>query len=188
MANDDEIPNEDAGLSDAEAAEARLGDRFRTGVLHRAGGERPSMGEIGLNQFAPYLMNRIMARWNLNMAEALKAHDLTTAKMRALTVLSVSSGLTINELSVFAVTEQSTMSRTLDSLEEQGYVRRRQRPDDMRVREVSLTEAGRDAFAAIWPMLYDMFDRLFDDVDEDEFQAFAGTLHKLLRNIRKHDI
>ena len=64
----------------------------------------PSLGEIGLNNFAPYIMNRIMARWNANLAEDMKARDVTTVKMRALAVLNVSSSLTINELSVFAVT------------------------------------------------------------------------------------
>jgi MarR family transcriptional regulator for hemolysin len=167
------------------------GERFGGGVLRRPGGDgviRPTMGEIGLNQFAPYLINRIAARWNANMAEELKAYDMTTAKMRALAILSITSGLTINELSVFTVTEQSTMSRTLDALEEQGFIRRHQRPEDMRVREVHLTDEGRAAFAEVWPTMYDRFVRMFDGIDEDEYQAFTGTLHKVLRNIRKHEI
>src|SRR4051812_2786556 len=148
----------------------------------------PSLGEIGLNNFASYLMNRIMTRWNTNIAEELKDFDMTTTQMRALAVLSVSSSVTINELSVFAVTEQSTMSRTLDSLEEQGFIRRQPRPDDMRVRDVSITAKGRSAFEKIWPMLYRMLLQMFDGVEEDEYRNFLGTLHKVLRNIRKHDI
>ena len=166
-------------------------ERFSGTVLRRKeeGYEtRPTMGEIGLNHFAPYLMNRLMARWNVNMAEELKAHDITTAKMRALAVLSVSSSVTINELSVFAVTEQSTMSRTLDSLEEQGYIRRQPRVEDMRIRDVSITEEGRAAFEKIWPTMYDLFLQMFDGVDEAEYRAFLSTLHKVLHNIRKHDI
>jgi MarR family transcriptional regulator for hemolysin len=82
-------------------------------------GLRPSVGEIGLHQFAPYLINRISLNWTTHLADALKAHDMTTAKMRALAILSISSPVTINELSLYALTEQSTMTRTLDSLEEQ---------------------------------------------------------------------
>ena len=40
---------------------------------------RPTMGEIGLNHFAPYLMNRIISRWNANLAEELKQMEMTTA-------------------------------------------------------------------------------------------------------------
>ena len=165
-------------------------DRFAGTVLRDldGGSARPALGEIGLNQFAPYLMNRIMARWNANMSEALKAHDMTTAKMRALAVLSLSSTVTINELSVYAVTEQSTMSRTLDSLEEQGYIRRQPRPEDMRVRDVAITEEGRVAFEAVWPTMYELLTQLFDGVSDDEYTAFTTILHKVLRNIRKYEI
>ncbi|AXV16779.1 MarR family transcriptional regulator [Neorhizobium sp. SOG26] len=148
----------------------------------------PTMGEIGLNHFAPYLMNRVVARWNSNMSEELREYDLSTAKMRTLAVLSVSSSLTINELSVFSVIEQSTMSRTLDSLEDQGYIRRTPRPEDMRIRDVTITEAGRDAFASFWPTMYDSFMRMFDGIDEEEYRVFTATLHKILLNIRKHEI
>jgi DNA-binding MarR family transcriptional regulator len=165
-------------------------DRFPRTLLRNARDKElpPSLGEIGLNNFAPYLTNRIMARWNANVAEELKDFDLTTTQMRALAVLSVSSSLTVNELSIFAVTEQSTMSRTLDSLEEQGYIRRQPRRDDMRVRNVSITTKGRSAFEKVWPILHRMQLQMFDGVEEEEYRNFLGTLHKVLRNIRKHDI
>jgi DNA-binding MarR family transcriptional regulator len=149
---------------------------------------RPTLGEIGLNQFAPYLINRIAQRWNSNMAEALKTHEMTTTKMRALAILSLSSAVTINELSVYAVTEQSTMSRTLDSLEEQGLIRRQTRAEDMRVRDVSITEVGRATFERVWPTMYELFQQLFEGIEEDEYRAFVATLHRILRNVRKHDI
>jgi len=169
-----------------------MAERFSGVVLRRnPDGEplpSPTMGEIGLNHFAPYLMNRIIARWNSNMSEELREYDLTTAKMRTLAVLSVSASLTINELSVFAVIEQSTMSRTLDSLEKQGFIRRTPRAEDMRIRDVTITEEGRTAFADFWPTMYDSLLRMFDGIDEEEYRAFTGTLHKILLNIRKHEI
>ncbi|SMC47195.1 MarR family transcriptional regulator [Rhizobium sp. RU36D] len=148
----------------------------------------PSLGEIGLNNFAPYLMNRLMARYNANMAEELKSLDMTTAKMRALAVLSITSSVTINELSVFAVTEQSTLSRTLDSLEEQGFIRRQPRAEDMRVRDVTITEEGRAAFDQVWPTMYEFLLQMFDGIPEDEHRAFVATLQKILRNVRKNEI
>jgi MarR family transcriptional regulator for hemolysin len=168
-----------------------MADRFSGSVLRNTSGGAdllPSLGEIGLSAFAPYLMNRVMARWNTDLAEELKALGMTTAKMRALAVLSVSSTVTINELSIFAVTEQSTMSRTLDSLEDQGFIRRQPRPDDMRVRDVSITAKGRAAFDKIWPTMYGMLLKMFDGIEEDEHRAFLGTLQKMLRNVRKNEL
>ena len=168
-----------------------MDERFGVDIMRKpaaTNATRPTLGEIGINQFAPYLMNRIGNRWNANMAEALKTHEMTTTKMRALAILSLSPSVTINELSVYAVTEQSTMSRTLDALEEQGLVRRQSRPEDMRVRDVSITEEGRAAFERVWPTMYELFQQLFDGVEEDEYRAFIATLHRILRNVRKHDI
>lgn len=168
-----------------------MDERFSGTVLrenHEEYDHMPTLGEIGLNNFAPYLMNRVMARWNANMAEELKRVDITTAKMRALAVLSITPSATINELSVFAVIEQSTMSRTLDSLEEQGYIRRQPRLEDMRVRDVSITEEGRAAFDQMWPVMYDSLLQMFNGIDEDEYRTFLATLQKILRNIRKNDI
>ncbi len=165
--------------------------RFSGNIIRKAKQQTsppPTLGEIGINQFAPYLMNRIAARWNANMAEALKAHDMTTTKMRALAILSLSSSVTINELSVYTVIEQSTMSRSLDALEEQGLIRRQPRPEDMRIRDVSITEEGRIAFERVWPTMYELFQQLFDGVEEEDYRIFIQTLHRILRNVRKHDI
>jgi MarR family transcriptional regulator, transcriptional regulator for hemolysin len=168
-----------------------MAERFSSALLGQDGDNVEavrSLGEIGLDNFAPYLMNRIMARYNANLAEELKHMDITTVKVRTLAILSVKPSATINELSVFAVTEQSTMSRTLDSLEEQGYIRRQSRPEDMRVRDVTITEEGRAVFAQAWPVMYGFLLEMFKGIDEDEHRAFVGTLRKILRNVRKNDI
>ncbi|WP_421693719.1 MarR family winged helix-turn-helix transcriptional regulator [Aestuariivirga sp.] len=160
---------------------------FLRGVLHRdADGETslPSLAEIGLNHFVPYLLNRIAASWNADLAGDLRRFDLTTPQMRALAVLGINSGLTINELSALTVTEQSTMSRTLDTLESRGLLRRRPRASDLRVREVEITAAGREAFDAFWPVMFSRYQQMFRDIGEDEFSQLTATLQKILRNIR----
>lgn len=160
---------------------------FLRGVLHReadAETSMPSLAEIGLNFFVPYLLNRIAASWNTGLASELRSFDLTTPQMRTLAVLGINSGLTINELSTLAVTEQSTMSRTLDTLEARGLVSRRPRASDLRVREVEITAAGRAAFDSFWPVMFRHYEQMFRSIGEDEFSQFVGTLQKVLRNIR----
>ena len=160
---------------------------FLKGVLHREAASEtslPSFGEIGLNFFVPYLMNRIAATWNADLAAELRKFNLTTPQMRVLAVLSITSGLTINELSVLTVTEQSTMSRTLDVLENRGLVKRGFRANDMRVREVLVTSEGRNAFAEFWPIMFNRYEQMFRDIGDEEFTQLVVTLQKILRNIR----
>lgn len=147
-----------------------------------AGDERPTLAAIGLAQFAPYLVNSLAARWNGRILEDLRPLRLTTAKMRALAVLSLHDGLTVGEVALLAVTEQPTMSRTLAALERQGLVRREAPEEDGRTRIVRVTEAGRAAFARFWPTMHGRFQAMFAGIDPDEYDAFVSTLHKVLAN------
>jgi DNA-binding MarR family transcriptional regulator len=147
-----------------------------------------TLGQIGLQQFAPYLMNRIMGRYNATLRDDFRRQHRTIPQVRTLAVLSVSDGVTVGDLSVYTVIEQSTLSRTLDSLEAHGLVRRETGETDSRVRKVFLTDEGRAEFNRAWPAMHDAFEAMFDGIDEAEYAALVGTLQKMLRNIRKHDI
>lgn len=147
-----------------------------------------ALGEIGLQQFAPYLMNRIMGRYNANLRESLRMHGLTIPQVRTLAVLAVMDGVTVNDLSVYTVIEQSTLSRTLDALERQGLVRREQGVTDSRVRHVFLTDDGRAEFGRAWPFMHEQFEMMFDGIEDGEYAALIVTLQKMLNNIRRHAI
>lgn len=148
----------------------------------------PRLGEIGLTQFAPYLMNRIMGRYNASLREEMAGLGLTTPKMRALAVLSVVEGPLIRELAVYTVTEQSTLSRALDALEREGKIRRETDAADSRAVRVRITEEGRAAFDTLWPQMAAAQARMFRGIPEDERRTFVATLQKMLTNIRKHEI
>lgn len=146
------------------------------------------LGEIGLFNFAPYLMNRIMGRYNASLREEMAGLGLSTPKMRALAVLSVVEGPLIGELAIYAVVEQSTLSRALDQLAGDGLVRREADAADSRATRVYITDAGRAAFETLWPHMHDTYARMFRGISDDERSAFVGTLQKMLINIRKHEI
>lgn len=146
----------------------------------------PSFAELGLERFAPYLINRISERWNTNIREALKGTGLTTMRMRALATLSERPGLTINELSVLAVSEQSTMSRNLDALEEAKLIRRVPKSDDMRAREIYITSAGQRALDAFWPKMHAQYQHLLSGLTPRERDELLRLLSKLLVTIREN--
>jgi DNA-binding MarR family transcriptional regulator len=146
------------------------------------------LGEIGLTNFAPYLMNRIMGRYNASLRDEMAGLGLTTPKMRALAVLSVIERPLIRELAVFTVTDPSTLSRALDQLQAEGMIRREPDSADSRAIRVSITDAGRAAFDLLWPQMATAQARMFRGIPEDERRAFVGTLQKMLTNIRKHEI
>ncbi|WP_353476401.1 MarR family transcriptional regulator (plasmid) [Salipiger sp. H15] len=144
-------------------------------------------GPRDLEQFTPYLMNRIIARYNKSVETALKEVGVSVAQMRALAVLAESGPYTINELSVLTVIKQPTLSRTLDAMESAGLVRREAQDGDSRFRKISLTDEGRAAYETAWPAMLSMRDRMLQVLDEDERASLNEMLQRVLRNIRHHD-
>lgn len=145
------------------------------------------LDEMGLDNFAPYLMNRIIGRYNSALSDEMGKLGLTTPQMRSLAVLSVRDGILIRELAVYAVVQQSTLSRGLDALESGGLIRRTPDPEDSRATRIYLTDAGRDTYNKLWPHMSEAYEAMFAGIADTEKAAFVGTLQKMLKNIRKHD-
>lgn len=145
------------------------------------------LGEIGLDSFAPYLMNRIMGRYNASLRDEMAGLGLSTPKVRSLAVLAMIDGLLIGQLAVYAVVEHSTLSRTLDALEADDLVRRSPDPEDARATRVFITAKGRAAFEKFWPRMAQSYAQMFNGITEDERSAFVAILQKILRNVRHHD-
>ena len=149
--------------------------------------DMPSLREMALDNFAPYLMNRIMGRYNAALQAEMAELGLTTPQMRSLAVLSVIDGIRIRELAVYAVVQQSTLSRALDTLVQGGLILRETDGQDSRATRLFITQAGREAFEQLWPHMASAYQAMFRGIDEAEKRAFVGTLQTMLRNIRKHD-
>lgn len=141
----------------------------------------------GLSQFAPYLMNRITHRYNQSLQTAMAEQGLSVSKMRALAALAANGALTVNELTVLAVSEQSTMSRTLDQLEYDELIVRTPGKKDSRVRVVQLTNSGRKIYKRIWPEMQAAEEALFGELSQSQRDDFIDTLSQMLLNIRQHD-
>jgi DNA-binding MarR family transcriptional regulator len=162
-------------------------DEDRTDVIE-AEIRVPRLGEIGLENFPPYLMNRIMGRYNAALREEMAKLGLTTPKMRSLAVLSVMDGLLIGELAVYAIAEVSTLSRALDALERDGLVKRVADKDDSRAVRIHITQKGRETHEQLWPHLANAYKQMFRGISDAEQRAFVATLQTILKNVRKHPI
>ncbi|MBU2868409.1 MarR family winged helix-turn-helix transcriptional regulator [Pacificibacter marinus] len=140
-----------------------------------------------LEEFTPYLMNRIMARYNKGVEAALKGVGVSVAQMRALVVLVDHSPCTISELSVLTVIKQPTLSRTLDAMEAAGLIKREARDGDSRVRLISLSDTGRAAYETAWPAMLGMRDTMLSSLSADERATFNRLLQRIFYDIRHHD-
>ena len=147
----------------------------------------PAPTREDMEAFTPYLLNRISARYNKGVEDALKEIGVSVPQMRTLAVLSAYGPSTINELSILTVIKQSTLSRSLDAMVVAGLVERRNEGRDNRFRKITLTAAGRAAFDLGWPALHSARETMLGALSADERETLNGLLVRVLRDIRHHD-
>jgi DNA-binding MarR family transcriptional regulator len=141
-----------------------------------------------LQNYIPYLFNRLSNRWNLDQNRDLSEHGINNVVFRTLSVLNIYKTLTVNEIAVLAVTEQSTASRMVDSMVSSGLVKREIAEEDQRRRVVGLTADGEELLRKIWPIMEKNFGKLIEGIDPDEIEVCARVLAKMVENVRQNQI
>ncbi len=139
---------------------------------------------VPLDDFAPYLLNRIVNRLNTNLGDAFKQTGITVPIYRVLAVLIAGDGRSVNELAVYTVIEQSTLSKILARMETQGLVTRQPGRDDGRVVEIHVTDAGREAYERIVPIALSHHEQAMAGLSARERENMVEILHRVLDNIR----
>lgn len=133
-----------------------------------------------VDDYLPYLLARAAHRVAGGFHEGLRRHDLTVLSWRLLASLSDREGLTVTELCEHCLAKQPTVSKLIDRLERERWVRRRRDPGDRRRVLVVITEAGRRKIA---PVLAEAraYDRsILDDAPAREVERLRALLRRLI--------
>lgn len=141
-----------------------------------------------LRAYIPYLVNRLSNRLGIDQNRLLADHGLNNAALRTLSVLHIYATLTINDISVLAVIEQSTASRTIDTLHAAGLVTRVLGEADQRRRVVGLTREGEALLRRVWPVVEQNYERMTDGIAQEEIRLCANVLSRMIDNVRKHPL
>lgn len=141
-----------------------------------------------LRAYIPYLVNRLSNRISADQNRFLSTLGLSNAALRTLSVLHIYGRLTVNEISVLAVIEQSSASRTVDQMLETGLVTREHGAEDQRRREVALTKDGATLLKKIWPTIARRTDGLLAGISREDLDICANVLSRMIDNVRQHDL
>ncbi len=115
----------------------------------------------------------------------LRRHDLNVLSWRVLASLSDGRGCTVGELCEQCLAKQPTVSKVIDRLEQQRWVRRRRDAGDGRRVVVEITEAGR---RKIEPVLVEAeaYDRsILSGYPPDELDQLRSLLRELIARHRR---
>jgi len=136
----------------------------------------------GHGLFLPYLLNKTTAVLNIKLQKILDQENLTLTQWRVLAFLSHQDDLTMGELAQNTMTEQSTLSRALRGLEEQGFVRRETNSTDTRAVQVHLQARGHQAFDHLLQKVLTLETAFLDGVSKDDVERVRAVLLAIIAN------
>ncbi len=116
-----------------------------------------------------------------------KRSNLTITDYVILVSLSEAEGrrLRMSELADIVVVSRSRLTYRIDSLVKRGYIDREQCDDDRRGLFANLTDLGFEVLADAAPgHVDDVQEMLFDNIEPEEFEAFASIVERMATNIR----
>ena len=102
---------------------------------------------------------------------------------RILDVLLARDHITQKELSDLCHMDVTTMSRSLDRLEEAGFLERRRDPGNRRSFLVCLTQSGVEEAHKVLEILAELDERICRDFDAAEMEQLYRSLEKICRNL-----
>ena len=154
------------------------------GVLLRAMSKpkHPTVRPFRILDYPLFDMAKIVALIHANIVNTAPG-DLTPSRWRVIAHLGERNSLTINELAKLAVLERSALSRVVENLEHEGFVRRRRNSVDSRSVEVSLTPAGCRLYDKCSKIARDEIERALSALSEVEQQKLREYLARVRANI-----
>ena len=104
---------------------------------------------------------------------------------RILVFVDAHPAVTQKEIADACMLDVTTMSRSLDRLEEEGLLRREKNPDCRRSYQVCLTPAGEKKAREVQAVLRQMDEIICEGISEQEHEEFLRILRKICGNMER---
>ena len=135
-----------------------------------------------LDDFLPYLMNRVVARMNQNLSEQLRKHGYTFQNWRILAALAAFNHITLKELTELTVLPQPSVSRNVAALEQMGLLIRRGSSSDSRFVEIALTARGRQVYLKMRAIALQENSEAMKGITAEDSRHMRKVLLQMMKN------
>lgn len=136
-----------------------------------------------LQRYVPYLVNQLSNLWTTMQNGELGKDEINAVSLRTLAALYIHRSLTVNEIAALAMTEQSTASRTIDTMVSAGWVERTIAEKDLRRRMIALTAKGEALLLKVWPAMEKNYTTLTKGISARDIDTCAKVLAKMIDNM-----
>lgn len=129
-----------------------------------------------------FLLKRAGNQLILTVDRALAPFDMTHAQLGIFLKLLHARADTAADLARELMTDTGSMTRTLDRLEEKGFICRTRSNEDRRVVQVGLTDKGRQLADRMTEVAISALNHHLRGFSEAEIAQFKGFLRRMIAN------
>lgn len=144
---------------------------------------RDSAPAFELESHLFFWLTQVMGERDRRLALALKRFGLRVPEYRALAALYARRRLSMSELADLASIDRTTLTRTIDRMEDAGWLARVADAEDMRIVRLALSAAGQRLFARIWPAVQELNRAALAGLSEAAVEGLRRSLARMKTNL-----
>ena len=130
-----------------------------------------------------FWMTQVIGARDRELTLGLREFGLRVPEWRALAALYARQRCTMSELADLASIDRTTLTRTVDRMQDAGWLARLEDAQDMRVTRLALTAAGKRMFERIWPEVQRLNDLALAGLPKSAIAELHRTLEHMRANL-----
>src|SRR5213078_4563797 len=132
--------------------------------------------EFDLDRHVFFWLTQVIGARDRELTQGLREFGLRVPEWRALAALYARQRCTMSELADLATIDRTTLTRTIDRMQDAGWLSRLADSDDMRVTRLALTASGRKLFEKVWPTVARLNELALSGLSPSQIDALRKIL------------
>lgn len=142
--------------------------------------------KFDLDRHPFFWLTQVIAARDRELAQGLRDYGLRVPEWRALAALYSKKRCTMSELADFATIDRTTLTRTVDRMQEAGWIARLHDEADARITRLALTTTGRRMFERIWPEVQRLNNLALAGLSSAQIESLRRILAQMRANLEDY--
>jgi DNA-binding MarR family transcriptional regulator len=144
------------------------------------------MPAFDLDRHVFFWLTQVIGARDRELAQGLKDFGLRVPEWRVLAALYSRRHSTMSKLAELATIDRTTLTRTVDRMQDGGSLERLADENDMRVTRLALTATGKRMFERIWPEVQRLNELALDGLSKAEIDSLKRILERMRTNLEAY--
>jgi DNA-binding MarR family transcriptional regulator len=143
----------------------------------------PRSAPFDLEQHAFFWLTQVIGSRDRRLTQELRQFGLRVPEWRVLASLCARRRCSMSELADLATIDRTTLTRTVDRLEQAGWVARLNDASDLRITRLAPTASGERLFQRIWPTVERLNRVAIEGLPAGAIDKLRWTLERMKDNL-----